>query len=107
MVDEDILDMEIFREISVLSNPLDISEELLSDAEPLLGTDNKKERTARRNAWMARIARYLAYCVDGGIADERFTMATLVQAMGRGAVESARTLRSTVEFLLHAMPRGD
>jgi len=83
---------------------------MLSDAEPLLGTDDgtgADTREMRRHAWYWRISRYLAHCVDGGIMDDRFTMATMLQAVGKGSAEADRVLKSVVEFLLHLRPRND
>jgi len=96
----------IFRDIAIVHDPLMVTQEMLSDAEALLGNESKKVRDERRNAWYQRISKYLAYCVDGGIFGDRFTLGTLLQAMIRGAGDS-RVLRNVVEFLLHLLPRGD
>lgn len=45
-----------------MSDPLQVPQELISEAESLLQTSS--DRTERRNAWAARIARYFAYCVS-------------------------------------------
>lgn len=108
LLDETILEAEVFKDIPVLNDPLHVAQEILSDSEPLLGhTAHKKSLDERRNALHWRISRYLAVCVDGGIMGERFTISTLVQAMGRDGGEADKILRSIVEFLLHITPRDD
>mmetsp|Transcript_49741 Transcript_49741/g.126428 ORF Transcript_49741/g.126428 Transcript_49741/m.126428 type:complete len:445 (+) Transcript_49741:3-1337(+) len=79
---------------------------MLSDAESLLGDGTKSEREERRSAWYQRISKYLAFCVDGGLLGERFTIGALLQAMHRGVGE-IKVLRTVVKFLLHLMPDGD
>jgi hypothetical protein len=103
--DTELIDDDVFKDIPVLHNPLLVPQEMLSDAEGLLGNDEEKE--PRRNAWYWRIARYLAFCIDGGIVGDRFSMGKLVQAVGKGSYETDKQLKAVVEFLLHVVPRGD
>jgi hypothetical protein len=44
---------------------------------------------AKQSVWEAKVARYLAWCVDGGLLQSKFTLATLI--------ECAKTLQSTSE----------
>eukprot|EP00928_Gymnodinium_smaydae_P031779 TRINITY_DN23216_c0_g1_i1.p1 TRINITY_DN23216_c0_g1~~TRINITY_DN23216_c0_g1_i1.p1 ORF type:complete len:871 (-),score=151.94 TRINITY_DN23216_c0_g1_i1:88-2700(-) len=103
--DELLIDDEIFHDIPVLHNPLLVPQQMMSDAETLLG--DGEDREERRNAWFWRISRYLAFCVDGGIVGERFSLAKMVQAVGKGSFETDKQLRAVLEFLLHVVPRGD
>lgn len=103
--DDQVLEDDVFRDTPWLHNPLLVPQEMLSDAEPLLGTEAGKEE--RRNSWYWRISRYLAYCVDGGIMGERFTLADLVRAVGKGGYETDKKLKGVIEFLLHVVPRND
>lgn len=105
--DENLDDVELFRDVPVLHNPLDVPAQMLSDAEPLLGNPDGKSRIERQNAWYWRISRYLAYCVDGGLLGDRFTMGTLVQAIGRFSSETDKVLKAVIEFLLQVVPRND
>mmetsp|Transcript_35335 Transcript_35335/g.77250 ORF Transcript_35335/g.77250 Transcript_35335/m.77250 type:complete len:871 (-) Transcript_35335:51-2663(-) len=104
-IDEGVMDEEIFRDIPILNNPMLVPQELLSDAEAILG--DSKNREERRNAWYCRVSRYLAFCIDGGIVGDRFSMGKLIQAVGKGSADSDKILKSVVEFLLHVVPRND
>jgi len=104
--DETILDSPILQDVALVHDPMMVCEEMLSDAEALLGNEEKKVRDERRNAWFQRISKYLAFCVDGGILGERFTLGTFLQGMMRGAGDS-RELRKVLEFMLHLLPRGE
>ena len=105
--DETLVDDDAFRDVPTVQDPLMIPQTMISDTEPLLASqEDQKLRSELRSAWRHRIARYLAYCVDGGIMGERFTMATLVQAMIKGSYETDRLLRAVLEFLLQIVPHG-
>ena len=43
--------------------------------------DNKKNNkiNAKEQMWQAKVARYLAYCVDGGLLQSKFTISTMIQ----------------------------
>lgn len=96
-----IMNLPIFAHVPRLRDPLEIHKEMLSDAEKLLGSENDSAKEARRASWVARIARYLAYCVDGGLLGDRFTMRTMLEYMGKGAVELDKCFRNIVDFLVH------
>jgi len=100
------LDDPIFAGIPVLHDPLVVAQEMLSDAEPLLGDVSKDEREERRSAWYQRIAKYLAVCIDGGLLGDRFTLVTLVGAILSAETRPSAVLRKVVEFLLHLLPKG-
>jgi len=105
--DETIVEADVFRDVDVLSDPLKVAEELIADYGQMLGSDDKKLRDERRNSWRHRIARYLAYCVDGGIVGDRFTMGTLVHAMVNSGGDTDRVLKGVIEFLLQVVAPGD
>mmetsp|Transcript_83357 Transcript_83357/g.258875 ORF Transcript_83357/g.258875 Transcript_83357/m.258875 type:complete len:887 (-) Transcript_83357:18-2678(-) len=108
-IEESLIDSPIFNDIPKLNDPLLVPQEMLSDTDGLLGdsTEPGETPTERLNAWHWRVSRYLTYCVDGGILDDRFTMAHMLQAVGRGSPETDKTLKAVVEFLLHVRPRGN
>lgn len=54
--------LNLLNDAEEMSDPLQVPQELISEAESLLQTSS--DRTERRNAWAARIARYFAYCVS-------------------------------------------
>ena len=43
--------------------------------------DNKKRK--KTAVWRKKVARYLAYCVDGGLLQEKFTLKTVTEYVGR------------------------
>mmetsp|Transcript_9430 Transcript_9430/g.22701 ORF Transcript_9430/g.22701 Transcript_9430/m.22701 type:complete len:873 (-) Transcript_9430:70-2688(-) len=103
--DESIENDEIFREVPVNADPCAVPQEPISEAQSLL--QNSSDRLERRNAWAARIARYFAYCVDGGIMGERFTLPLLIQSMGRVSSDVDQQMKNVIDFLLHVNERDD
>lgn len=73
---------------NMLKNVPGIPEEEMSDDNPVL------------NAWHARVSRYFAYCVDGGILGPAFTMNDLTSPflITEG---SQKKVREIITFLLH------
>lgn len=104
LADDTLLDEDLFKGVPALHDPLLVAQEMLSDAEALLGDGTKKEREECRAAWYQRISKYLAYCVDGGLLGDRFNLGVLIQ--GLTDMGANRVLRNVVEFLLHVKPRG-
>ncbi|CAJ1336380.1 unnamed protein product [Effrenium voratum] len=103
--DESIEHAEVFKDIAEMSDPLQVPQELISEAESLLQTSS--DRLERRNAWAVRIARYFAFCVDGGILGERFTFPLLIQSLGRVSSDVDTSMKAVIDFLLHVKPRDD
>ncbi|CAE8592052.1 unnamed protein product, partial [Polarella glacialis] len=87
--DETLINAEVFAGIPIMNDPIMVAQELLSDAEAMFGSSiGEGTREERRNAYYWRLSRYLAYCVDGGILGERFNLVLVVQAIGRGSMET-------------------
>ncbi|OLP89104.1 hypothetical protein AK812_SmicGene29469 [Symbiodinium microadriaticum] len=102
--DESIEHDEIFKDVPDMGDPCSVPQEPISEAESLLQTS--RDRNERRNAWAARIARYFAYCVDGGIMGERFTFPLLIQALGRvSSADVDRQMKEVIDFVLHVNKR--
>ncbi|CAE7268186.1 POGLUT1 [Symbiodinium natans] len=101
--DESIEHDEIFKDVPDMGDPCSVPQEPISEAESLLQTS--KDRNERRNAWAARIARYFAYCLDGGIMGERFTFPLLIQSLGRVSSDVDRQMKEVIDFLLHVNKR--
>jgi hypothetical protein len=90
-----------------LKTPIDEDEE-----EPESSSKDKTPKTAdgptddeKRNAWFARVARYLAYCLDGGILGNRLTLGDVVDYMQRIPSESGKRVQRVVDFCLHLRSR--
>ncbi|CAE7781439.1 unnamed protein product, partial [Symbiodinium pilosum] len=103
--DESIEHDEIFKDVPDMGDPCSVPQEPISEAESLLQTS--RDRDQRRNAWAARIARYFAHCVDGGIMGERFTFPLLIQSLGRVSSDVDRQMKEVIDFLLHVNKRDD
>lgn len=102
--DESIEHDEIFKDVPDMGDPCSVPQEPISEAESLVQTS--RDRNERRNAWAARIARYFAYCVDGGIMGERFTFPLLIQALGRvSSADVDRQMKEVIDFVLHVNKR--
>jgi len=71
------------------------------------GTTADEQAGARMNAWHARVAQYLAYCVDGGLFGSKFTLADIISNLQIGKVEqfAQRRLGEVLAFLLHLRPK--
>eukprot|EP00746_Dinoflagellata_sp_MGD_P147567 gnl/MRDRNA2_/MRDRNA2_79911_c0_seq1.p1 gnl/MRDRNA2_/MRDRNA2_79911_c0~~gnl/MRDRNA2_/MRDRNA2_79911_c0_seq1.p1 ORF type:complete len:851 (+),score=130.75 gnl/MRDRNA2_/MRDRNA2_79911_c0_seq1:184-2736(+) len=84
-----------------LYNPMQVPQGMLSNAEGIPG--GFSESDPRRNHWYARVARYLAYCVDGGLLGNRFTLSDLTRIILGGTLssENDKKLRAVVDFLFH------
>jgi len=108
LIEQGLLDdVEVFKDVPTLQEPLRVAEDLMTEAEPLLGTaGGKEERDKRRNAWNWRIARYFAYCLDGVLLGDRFSFALLVQCVGK-SLDTDEMLKAVIEFLLHVTPIND
>lgn len=70
--------------------------------------DKKKTKEHRdlKTVWRAKVARYLAYCVDGGLLQSKFTINTLIsltQKVNEGAKEAI--LHKEIHYLLHLRPK--
>jgi hypothetical protein len=81
---------------------------LISDYQDYLGDAQSPEAAMRRNAWTQRISRYIAFCVDGGLLGDRFTLSNIVGAVGKCSnPENDKLLRNILEYFLHARKRSD
>eukprot|EP00928_Gymnodinium_smaydae_P020729 TRINITY_DN1801_c0_g2_i1.p1 TRINITY_DN1801_c0_g2~~TRINITY_DN1801_c0_g2_i1.p1 ORF type:complete len:937 (+),score=209.99 TRINITY_DN1801_c0_g2_i1:417-2813(+) len=58
------------------------------------------------NAWHARVARYLAFCVDGGLLPGRFALKDIMDVAVNSVISSnaLNSLTSIMDFLLHIRP---
>lgn len=68
-----------------------------------LGSHN----VARANQWHAKVARYLAYCVDGGLLPGKFSLADIVSTLCHAVIsdEATEKLKLILDFLLHIRSR--
>lgn len=83
--------------------------------EPLTDEERVRQAEACRHAWQARVARYLAWCVDGGLlagsegkGESGFTLTDVVSNLKgeRLSQDSRAQLWEILAFLLHLRPRG-
>jgi len=102
--DEELLKCPLLRseEITVSADPFDLTKSLMSDYQDYLGESGTTQAALRRSAWTQRIARYLAYCIDGGTLGDRFTLSNIVSAIGKCSSENDKLLKSIIEYLLDA-----
>lgn len=63
------------------------------------------ERTMQVHGWQARVSRYLAWCVDGGLLGTKFTMNDIVSHMSAISKLAEQKLNKIVAFLLHIRPK--
>ena len=55
--------------------------------------------------WNKKVARYLAYCVDGGLLQSKFTMKTLVEWVDKLELEEQNKIHSEIAYLLYCHKR--
>eukprot|EP00403_Amphidinium_massartii_P036781 CAMPEP_0178436476 /NCGR_PEP_ID=MMETSP0689_2-20121128/34459_1 /TAXON_ID=160604 /ORGANISM="Amphidinium massartii, Strain CS-259" /LENGTH=912 /DNA_ID=CAMNT_0020058573 /DNA_START=50 /DNA_END=2785 /DNA_ORIENTATION=- len=101
------------KETPVEQNPQQVPDGMFEDAahgdkDSLLEPQEAEDDTLRAQrlnenkiAWYSRVARYLAYCLDGGLIGDRFNLGMLVRLVGRGSTEVEKVIKDVIEFLLH------
>jgi len=94
---EDILNNDMEGDV-VHSNPVQMAVDFARKAEGVDGTDDKEDRI---NAYLKRVARYFAYCVDGGILGMKFGIDNIAEAIPQVGGDSQKKLRAILDFLLH------
>ena len=65
------------------------------------GISNPSDDETKRNAWFMRVARYFAYCVDGGIFGAQFTLFNLIEYVGALTAEANKKILEVIFFLVH------
>ena len=55
--------------------------------------------------WRKKVARYLAFCVDGGILQSQFTLMTVVSMVDKLELEDAHKIHTEIAYLLHCHRR--
>eukprot|EP00811_Abedinium_folium_P017076 NODE_259_length_3271_cov_12.554389.p1 GENE.NODE_259_length_3271_cov_12.554389~~NODE_259_length_3271_cov_12.554389.p1 ORF type:complete len:877 (-),score=245.33 NODE_259_length_3271_cov_12.554389:243-2873(-) len=96
-----LLDLPEFEGISVLKDPMTVFKEMAADVVNFVGQEDTDERKV---AWNHRVARYLAYCVDGGIVGDRFSLQLIISASNNCSLEADRTLHEVIDQLLDITP---
>eukprot|EP00916_Digyalum_oweni_P015883 GHVL01026058.1.p1 GENE.GHVL01026058.1~~GHVL01026058.1.p1 ORF type:complete len:864 (+),score=79.95 GHVL01026058.1:171-2762(+) len=84
-------------------NPMIVINRIESEAENM--RDEETQQQTYKHQWMMRVARYFAYCVDGGILGARFTLTDLTSpTISQGDPECEKIIRTVIEYLLHLRP---
>ena len=70
--------------------------------------EDEPSHEKKKHIWNAKVSRYLAYCVDGGVLCSQFTLRTFVKMIEsvRDA-EDASKLREELRYLLHIRKKGE
>lgn len=55
--------------------------------------------------WRQKIARYLAYCIDGGLLQKKFTLQTIIELMDKLEQEQKSDIEAEIAYLLHCYKR--
>ena len=55
--------------------------------------------------WYKKIARYLAYCVNGGLLQSKFTLKTMIENMKNMESGEMDEIHDEIDFLLHCHNR--
>eukprot|EP00918_Siedleckia_nematoides_P013793 GHVU01029996.1.p1 GENE.GHVU01029996.1~~GHVU01029996.1.p1 ORF type:complete len:746 (+),score=170.30 GHVU01029996.1:106-2238(+) len=100
-------DQDLIRDLSrapAVEDPLQLVEDLIR-APPGLELLDPEQTTKPRHEWEQRLARYCAFCFDGGLLGQKFTLADLSEAVGltnNYAVD--QMIRRLMAFFLHIRP---
>mmetsp|Transcript_112531 Transcript_112531/g.257752 ORF Transcript_112531/g.257752 Transcript_112531/m.257752 type:complete len:870 (+) Transcript_112531:173-2782(+) len=98
---QEILEQKEMKDIDYYHDPMQaVRQDLLKDVGGLC-IDEGDNKAERKNAWALRVARYLAYCIDGGLFGGKFTMCDITDAIGSVNAELNKKLQEIIEFLLH------
>lgn len=60
-----------------------------------------KELACAKNRWLARVARYFAWAVDGGLLGHHFTIDKLIEVLPRLTADNEEKVRNALMFMLH------
>ena len=55
--------------------------------------------------WRQKIARYLAYCIDGGLLQKKFTLQTIIELMDKLEQDAKADIDAEIAYLLHCYKR--
>ena len=66
-------------------------------------SDQKKQKKAA--IWHKKVARYLAYCVNGGLLCSKFTMKTMIENLKTLDSSEQDEIHKEIAFLLHCHNR--
>jgi hypothetical protein len=101
-MDPELIRCEELDDVQAGNNPVLVKEDMIAEAQSYLSSGTSDQESAkRRAAFDQRISRYMAYCVDGGLLGDRFTLSNIVQACGKCGDETKdKILKGVVEFLL-------
>mmetsp|Transcript_112970 Transcript_112970/g.319507 ORF Transcript_112970/g.319507 Transcript_112970/m.319507 type:complete len:908 (+) Transcript_112970:125-2848(+) len=86
-------------QMDVDADPMWIAMHTLQARKPGLATT----REVATNAWLSRVATYMAYCVDGGVLPGKFSLADIVNTLMQGGLadDAYSKLTTILSFLLH------
>ena len=67
----------------------------------------KKARSKNKKAaiWRKKVARYLAYCVDGGLLQKKFTLKNMIDTVFKLENDERETIHREIAYLLHCHKR--
>lgn len=107
--DQIIKDMErqgegIPEEIEYKENPSD-AYDASHTAESKADLEHNDKVKVMRSKWLARVARYFAWAVDGGLVGDAFTLDTMIEYMGFLTEESKKQANHALLFMLHIRER--
>ena len=74
---------EIGKNVIAVQEALQIPFEIMCDeaSAQKYGWDDSAAGKARKNMWLFRVAKYLAYCTDGGLLGPRFSLESFATTM--------------------------
>eukprot|EP00928_Gymnodinium_smaydae_P081060 TRINITY_DN64637_c0_g1_i1.p1 TRINITY_DN64637_c0_g1~~TRINITY_DN64637_c0_g1_i1.p1 ORF type:complete len:885 (-),score=115.90 TRINITY_DN64637_c0_g1_i1:122-2776(-) len=99
--EDHIFALQIVGDSEEVESPMLIPKRMVQSA-VLLDADSAPEQ----NTWRSRVARYLAYCVDGGLLGNRVTLAELTAVELEMLTEDSQIeLVELLTFMLHIRPR--
>lgn len=94
--------------LPVLSKPISVCDLVVEKMDGMReqqgGSAAEREHDPVMNAWLARVARFFAHCVDGFLLGKRFTLCD-VAGVSIVAQKTRQKIDAAVLFMLHARPR--
>ena len=76
------------------------------DANIASAMNKKKDKRKKKDAvWKKKVARYLAYCLDGGLMQSKFTLMQMMKIHDKLDADEQAIIESELAYMLHCHKR--
>eukprot|EP00397_Hematodinium_sp_SG-2012_P013128 GEMP01013321.1.p1 GENE.GEMP01013321.1~~GEMP01013321.1.p1 ORF type:complete len:639 (+),score=119.06 GEMP01013321.1:29-1945(+) len=93
-------EVEPWLELTTCEDPISVAENL-QETEGIDDTDESADKNQSKHNWYKRLSRYFAFCVDGGILGNKYSLRDLVENKGGLTSENGKKVQKCIEWMLH------